>query len=137
MARPKGSKRSQRAVDMSPDEPVEFLAQFPPDELEEHHIVHRIEEDCRAVQKWVLHEHRIVHFAIMLEVLRWDEWHMVLRVDTCHSESHVHRFRRDKETESRNTLAPIRTIEDVESEFDRACDWVLDHWDEEVRRWNL
>lgn len=136
-SRQKGIKHS---VDMSlVEERPEFASRFDPEECEEWPpLIFPVGEGMsdRVVQVVMMHQDRVVHFAVMQQHLHDGAWVEVARMDTCHGESHVHRFQCDGSEEKRQVFCVLNTIEDVESEFERACSLLVDEWETELRRWN-
>lgn len=74
-------------------------------------------------------------FAIMLFLVDEGRACEIARVDTCHSEVHVHILNRDGSDSSRQVLRPIRQPEDVGIGWEEAVGVIIDDCDELVRRW--
>jgi hypothetical protein len=100
--------------------------------------------ECRLYfQQWYDDESRLADFLIVQEIRVGDGdednsdglWAEVVRVDNCHSETHMHHFDQDGNEVHRKVLKPLRMRADIDSGLDLAEDGVYDHWEDNVRRW--
>lgn len=87
----------------------------------------------------------IVNWAIMLNARPAEDAsaprRLVERVDLCHSEIHVHRFRRTSDPDDnlgeRSTIASLHTGDEatVNDEWERQMALISREWPERMRRW--
>ena len=89
-------------------------------------LIHRFEMDDRD---------RILGFAMMHMTKGSKGNEQVVRIDTRHSEVHLHQFGQGNVQISRRVLRNIRELKDVEVGYDEALDVITENWEEHKRRW--
>jgi len=83
---------------------------------------------------------RLVDFAMMHQAraIFTDQWLDVARFDCCHSEAHLHIFRKSDQGElTRRPLRSIKSAHDVDDAYDQASDLMVDGYEEHRRRWTV
>lgn len=89
-------------------------------------LIHRFEMDDRD---------RILGFAMMHMTKGPKSNEQVIRIDTRHSEVHLHQFGCGNVQLARRVLRIIREQRDVEVGYDEALDVITENWEEHKRRW--
>lgn len=79
---------------------------------------------------------RLAEFSLTSQVEDGGRWCDVARVDTCHEEVHFHLFSGNGDEILRESLLPIRSINDVDRGYPMGEKVLLAGWEEHVKRWN-
>ncbi len=78
---------------------------------------------------------RLVEFSMTAQVELGGRWFDVARVDTCHSEVHVHLKSYTGEEIDRKVIFPIHNPNDVDRGWVEGEKMLIAGWEEHVRRW--
>jgi hypothetical protein len=93
--------------------------------VDEGHRVTVRQQDCRG---------QLLDFALIQERFVEGSWQVVVRIDCCHGEVHMHRMNASGLEFRRDVLLPITGQACVAEGYEKAERIVFDEWSENVRR---
>lgn len=135
MAKASGRTRQERGLVDKTVHPDPDVWSFDPDEAEEYEDVIAVAPDAKIIQRYNYVRGKIVEFALIQQQRHEGEWCDVAKVDTDHSEVHLHRYDVQGNQFDRRVLRPIKCQADVDEGLVVADQVIFDLWEENRRRW--